>query len=80
MLSNTTLDPSGEIVAKRGMLVVKLAGETSTVTFGTSALPRVSAIRNGITAAPLPSAFTRRILPPAQNTIDWPSGVQSMLG
>ena len=42
--------------------------------------PRVSSTASGITAALLPSALTRRSLPPAQNTMVLLSGVQSMLG
>jgi hypothetical protein len=40
----------------------------------------VSLIWNGISAAPEPSAFTRRMRPPAQKTIERLSGVQPMFG
>ena len=79
-LSKTTCRPSGETAAKRTMLVVKRSGDTAIFGCGASSMPRVSATWNGITAPWLPSASTRRILPPAQNTIEFESGVQSMFG
>ena len=79
-LSKTTCRPSGDTAAKRGMCVVKVSGATVTFGCGPSMTPRVSSTRNGMTAALRPSASTRRILPPAQNTTDLLSGVQAMLG
>jgi len=79
-LSKTTVRPSGETRAKRGILAVKLSGATGMTGCGASATPRVSLTVKGITLSPLPSAATRRSLPPAHSTSALPSGVQSISG
>ena len=84
-VSNTTVRPSGDTLAQRGILVVKRSGATSICGCVASITTRVSLTRNGTTAAPEPSApplsiGTRLILPPAQNTRLLLSGVQAMFG
>ena len=68
------------MLAKRGMWVVTVAGATSVIGCGGSITTRVSFTWNGISAPPVPSRFTRRILPPAQKTMVLLSGVQAMSG
>ena len=79
-VSKTTCRPSGETVAQRGILVWKWSGATSICGWVASITTRVSCTWNGISAAPDPSALTRRILPPAQKTTLFASGVQAMFG
>ena len=79
-LSNTTVRPSGDTLVNRGILAVKLSGETGITGWGASATPRVSSMVKGITLAPLPSAETRCNLPPAHSTMELPSGIQSIKG
>ncbi len=78
--SNTTCRPSGDTDAKRGIAVAKRSGDTGTCGCGAAIAPRVSFTWNGISRAFVPSASTRLILPPAQNTTERLSGVQAMLG
>ena len=79
-VSNTTVLPSGETLAQRGILVWNLSGAISTVGWIASMTTRVSSILNGMTALAPSATATRRILPPAQNTTLEPSGVQAMFG
>ena len=79
-VSKTTDLPSGDTLAQRGMVVWKRSGETSICGCVASITTRVSSTWKGITADVPSAAFTRRILPPAQNTTAPLSGVQAMFG
>ena len=62
------------------MVTSTLSVATGITGCGAGSTPRVSLTVKGISASPLPSASMRRIFPPAQNTMERLSGVQSMLG
>ncbi|MNI13296.1 hypothetical protein D3C73_665140 [compost metagenome] len=78
--SNTTLEPSGEVWAQRIIFTSNWAGATSTGKRAVSCTRRVSATRKGMSLTALEATSTRRILPPAQMTMERLSGVQAKPG
>ena len=79
-LSNTTRSPSGETRAKRVMRVSTVSGATSIRGRIGSTISRVSFTSKGMTVTSSVSMSMRLIRPPAQNTIERESGVQSIVG